>query len=1227
MRLRALLVVLLCLVTPVRAEEILFPPVGGGGVVTTIPFPISIGGTGQDGTSFVAGNCVEVAANGLSLTDAGAPCGSGGGGSSIILDLGDDGGNDSTALGEIAIVNDTNGIFAESAADKLQIDVADDWPQCDLADDLACVGCVDATELASGVGVPVAGTYVDVAGQTVSVDTTEMNDLTVGDNTEAAIRWTFDPSGTVNPYVEWASGQTTLGGGSVLVDLPVGATFDVLDGDGDGVRYNPGTNLFAAVGAGINQANDVVCTGCVAFATDVTGTLPLANGGTNATSWTAGRCVQVNAGGTALESAAAACGAGGGGGDVTDVGPGCATGACLTDGVATTGTTLAVWEGTAVDANEFILAVPSANPGADVTVTLPSTTGTIASLDAAQFWNAGQTFQAGATFIGATGTQWEDASGNAALEWNPAGAGILAALGTGTNRANDVACGSACIDVSSETNLSASGGVTLTGDALTATLGTSVDLAAEVTGTLPVANGGTGTASTLTGLVRGGASAMTAAELSGDVVTSGSNATVIQANAVALTADTAGDYVATLTQGTGVAITGGSTGEGSTPTIGLDYAFSLAGNPGLTAGQCAFSSTGNGLLCEGVTPDAIETLLAFTDPTSTDKTINVPDANGTMAVSATTPLSVSAAGDISIANADDDGTTKGGASFADVDFDATSGNVTIAAAIARDSELPAVPTPVATPGGDPALAAGQCAFGITGVICEGAGADTFETTLRPVTLTADRTYTLPDVTGTLITTGDVGTVTGAMLTDLYAGSDVEGGSALTGDSATAFFSTGTIEAARLPEADDDGATKGIATFANADFDATAGVVTLDSSVSHLGQTIEPSELAQPFTMLSGNTIDGNSGSNAASWLLPRKTDCSAVSSEGGKCWDSDDDVDYTGNGSTADAAVMVHGKQAITGPIAIYNKDWPTVTPTPTPTATPTAATPTATAVTPTPTATRTPELATNYVALDTITLLGRLISRSATSSSSTTSPCLAADLSNTCHLYSTDTSSFGGNHVITTDRTQASIANANGITFGCALPFGGNINACFESPNGSATLKFSTAPATSSAAATVASTATETTLIGTITNGSLTLPANYWRLGKVVRVTVTGTWGGSGLRTLNLRVKAGSTTLCSTGDETPPTITAGRFFKLEAFIQARSAVGASANMQCNGLVTFMPAGTSLAEVNWELDGTAQTVALATNASQALSVTADWGASADSTDTITGDIVAIEALN
>lgn len=64
--------------------------------------------------------------------------------------------------------------------------------------------------------------------------------------------------------------------------------------------------------------------------------------------------------------------------------------------------------------------------------------------------------------------------------------------------------------------------------------------AASVSGTLAVANGGTGTGSTLTGIVRGNASAFTAAEISGDATTSGSNALTLANTAVA-----AGSYGST----------------------------------------------------------------------------------------------------------------------------------------------------------------------------------------------------------------------------------------------------------------------------------------------------------------------------------------------------------------------------------------------------------------------------------------------------------------------------------------------------------------------------------------------------------------------------------------------------------------------------------------------------------------------------------------------------------
>jgi hypothetical protein len=49
------------------------------------------------------------------------------------------------------------------------------------------------------------------------------------------------------------------------------------------------------------------------------------------------------------------------------------------------------------------------------------------------------------------------------------------------------------------------------------------------------------------------------------------------------------------------------------------------------------------------------------------------------------------------------------------------------------------------------------------IIFEGATADAYETTLTVVDPTADRTITLPNVTGTVVTTGDTATVTAAML--------------------------------------------------------------------------------------------------------------------------------------------------------------------------------------------------------------------------------------------------------------------------------------------------------------------------------------------------------------------------------------------------------------------------------------------------------------------------------
>ena len=60
---------------------------------------------------------------------------------------------------------------------------------------------------------------------------------------------------------------------------------------------------------------------------------------------------------------------------------------------------------------------------------------------------------------------------------------------------------------------------------------------------------------------------------------------------------------------------------------------------------------------------------------------------------------------------------------------------------------------------------GNLIFNNANIVFEGSAADDHETTLTVVNPTADRTITLPNVTGTVVTTGDTGSVTSTMLTD------------------------------------------------------------------------------------------------------------------------------------------------------------------------------------------------------------------------------------------------------------------------------------------------------------------------------------------------------------------------------------------------------------------------------------------------------------------------------
>jgi hypothetical protein len=97
------------------------------------------------------------------------------------------------------------------------------------------------------------------------------------------------------------------------------------------------------------------------------------------------------------------------------------------------------------------------------------------------------------------------------------------------------------------------------------------------------------------------------------------------------------------------------------------------------------------------------------------------------------------------------------------DSTSTTSSTTIASSTAVKSAYDLANAALPKSGG---TVTGNLEIGTTGSLSfEGATADAFETTIAVTDPTADRTITLPDTTGTVVTTGDTGTVTSAMIAD------------------------------------------------------------------------------------------------------------------------------------------------------------------------------------------------------------------------------------------------------------------------------------------------------------------------------------------------------------------------------------------------------------------------------------------------------------------------------
>jgi hypothetical protein len=140
---------------------------------------------------------------------------------------------------------------------------------------------------------------------------------------------------------------------------------------------------------------------------------------------------------------------------------------------------------------------------------------------------------------------------------------------------------------------------------------------------------------------------------------------------------------------------------------------------------------------------------------------------------------------------------------------------------------------------------------------EGSSDDSFGTTLAVVNPTADRTITLPNTTGTVITTGDSGTVTSAMIADLsIVNADINASASIAlSKLATGALPSGiTVASANIVDG----------TIVNADINASAAIVdTKLATISTAGKVSNSATTATNANTVSAIVARDASGDFAA----------------------------------------------------------------------------------------------------------------------------------------------------------------------------------------------------------------------------------------------------------------------------------------------------------------------------------------------------------------------------
>jgi hypothetical protein len=220
---------------------------------------------------------------------------------------------------------------------------------------------------------------------------------------------------------------------------------------------------------------------------------------------------------------------------------------------------------------------------------------------------------------------------------------------------------------------------------------------------------------------------------------------------------------------------------------------------------------------EGATANDFETTLQVTDPTE-DRTITLPNATGTVVLKDTTDTLTNKS--VSLTTNTITGTiAEFNTALTDQDFATLAGTETLTN---KTLTSPAVSGLSITDGS---------------FVVEGATANEFETTVQFTDPTADRTITIPNITGTVVTTGDTGSVTNTMLAGSIANDKLSNSAITINGTSTSLGGSRTLGSDDIAEGStnkyftDERAQDAIGTVVGTglDYDDSTGAISVDPS--------------------------------------------------------------------------------------------------------------------------------------------------------------------------------------------------------------------------------------------------------------------------------------------------------------------------------------------------------------------------------------------------------------